>query len=466
MLSYQGYRIPFTKNSYNHIKNDLTVSPIVFGDYAIPNTRFTVFKYDTDYIWVPKYYGLEKFGQPDNILERHGDVVNLDFKGQLKSPQIPVVQQVIDTLDKHDSTVLSIFPGFGKTICTLYIISQIRKKTLIIVHKEFLLNQWIERIREFLPQAKIGIIQKDKVDIENKDIVIAMLQSITVRKKQYPPSTFDSFGFLAVDECHRICSKTFSKALFQISTKKMLGLSATPDRKDGLSCVLTWFLRSITHPVLDNSIQLIPHVTKIVAQYQSPPLVKFNLRGKVNLPNLVTQISLDPLRNKQIIDQIILLNRLQRKILVLTERREQCNTLCNLLPDHISGGLYLGGMKESDLNTSNKKDVIFATYSMAAEGYDNKELDTLIMASGRSDIEQIVGRITRQKNSNHPMIVDFYDDIEGIRQQFYKRLRFYKKKKFILPNKTEQPSLPGYDSNPDSDCDSHTQQNSENPFIT
>ena len=110
------------------------------------------------------------------------------------------------------------------------------------------LNQWMELIlgdpekgiTGFLPNARVGRIQGKIIDIEDKDIVIGMIQSISM--KDYPLNTFDSFGFTILDEAHRVPSKEFSKALSKINCKYMLGLSATPDRKDGLTKVLKWFI--------------------------------------------------------------------------------------------------------------------------------------------------------------------------------------------------------------------------------
>ena len=431
VVNHKGYRIPFNQQHYDKIKKELTVKPFMLPDYDFNNKPFPVYRRNKEWIYLPKFYGIEKYGPPKKSEERVGDSINLEFKGNLKPVQEPIVKKVLDVLDKNDSTVLCLQCGGGKTVCGLNIISKLKKKTLIIVHKEFLLNQWIERIQQFLPTARVGRIQQNTIDIEDKDIVIAMLQSLTVRKQSYPKETFDSFGMVIGDEVHRICSKTFSKALFMVSTKKMLGLSATPERKDGLSKVLEWFLGGITVPELQKNLEYKAGVKFVEAQYENKPTINYNMRGKVNLPNLVTQISLDPIRNNQIIQEIIEANKNGRKILVLTERRQQCFDLQLLLPSNISGGPYVGGMKEVDLTESNTKDVIFATYSMASEGYDNKTLDTLIMATGRSDIEQIVGRILRQENSNPPLIIDFNDNIEGLGSQAKKRERYYKKKGYI-----------------------------------
>ena len=139
--------------------------------------------------------------------------------------------------------VLADFSVTHNTALSLNIISALKKKTLVIVHKEFLMNQWIERIQQFLPNARVGKIQGQIIDIEDKDIVIGMLQSLSM--KEYPSTTFDSFGLTIIDEVHHISSQTFSNALFKIVTKYMLGLSATMNRKDGTTDVFKMFLGEV-----------------------------------------------------------------------------------------------------------------------------------------------------------------------------------------------------------------------------
>ena len=109
------------------------------------------------------------------------------------------------------------------------------------------MNQWVERIQQFIPEAKIGKIQGQIIDIEGKDIVLAMLQSLSM--KEYPSSLFDSFGFTIIDEVHHISSEVFSCALFKLVTKYMLGLSATMNRKDGTTKVFKMFLGDVVHKV-------------------------------------------------------------------------------------------------------------------------------------------------------------------------------------------------------------------------
>ena len=141
--------------------------------------------------------------------------------------------------------MLELFCGFGKTVLALKVIAELKKKTLVIVHKSFLMDQWQERIKQFLPTARVGIIQGETIDTEDKDIVLGMLQSISM--KEYPHSLFQEFGLTILDEVHHLSAEVFSRALFKIVTQYMLGLSATMKRKDGLTHVFKMFLGDVIY---------------------------------------------------------------------------------------------------------------------------------------------------------------------------------------------------------------------------
>ena len=134
----------------------------------------------------------------------------------------------------HDFTVTH------NTTMSLYIACQLQVKTLVLVHKTFLQDQWIERCAQFT-NAKIGIIRQKKVDVKGKDIVIGMLQSVSMIN--YDPVIFEDFGLIICDECHHFGSRVFSQALSKLSPKYTLGLSATPIRADGLTKVFFMVFR-------------------------------------------------------------------------------------------------------------------------------------------------------------------------------------------------------------------------------
>jgi superfamily II DNA or RNA helicase len=243
MLTLQGYRVPKAElDREHHIKGLLSVKPYIPSVFVKPQyvQRFEVFRECDKFLYVPKHFGIERFGP---IKETQRDVPETEskyweFAGQIRDAQKPVVNSFLFP-EPHDG-ILSLQTGGGKTVCALYIASQLKLPTLVLVHSGFLKDQWIERIQAFLPKARIGTIQGDVFDVEDKDIVVGMLQTIAL--KEHPPNHFRRFGLIIVDECHHIASEGFSQAVPKLTSKYMLGLSATPERKDKLMHLIHWFL--------------------------------------------------------------------------------------------------------------------------------------------------------------------------------------------------------------------------------
>jgi len=238
-LGQKGYSI-YKKNLSIEEQNDLRRELMVQA--KVPNSPvktepFPIYLESTEKIYVPRYFGYKKFGTCD-IKINEGEDIDLSFNGSLRDYQENIVNKFIKHISKNafiGGGLIDVYTGAGKTVMGIKLITLIKKKTLIIVHKGFLSDQWIERIKQFCPEAKIGLIQGQIIDIENKDIVIGMLQSLSM--KEYPQDIFKSFGFVILDEVHHISSETFSRAMQKIVTKHSLGLSATMNRKDGLSFV-------------------------------------------------------------------------------------------------------------------------------------------------------------------------------------------------------------------------------------
>ena len=196
---YTIYKSALTINELNTIKKELTVKPYVPKNSMIKVESFPVFRESKKKIYVPRFYGIEHYGNPEEIRISNGIEINLNFKGELRDYQKPIVQKFVKHAKKNGCGLLEIHTGGGKTVLALNILSKLKRKTLIIVHKEFLLRQWIERIEQFLPNAKVGKIQGTTIDIEDKDIVIGMLQSLSM--KEYDTKIFNDFGFTIFDEC-------------------------------------------------------------------------------------------------------------------------------------------------------------------------------------------------------------------------------------------------------------------------
>ena len=244
----KGYTIPktsITVEQEKQIRNDLMIAPKIHGISFCEKNSFPAYRESSNKLYVPFYYGIENFGPPKKTKLNEGDNINLEFIGNLRENQIPVVNSFFTAIQKDNVNggLFELPCAYGKTVLALNVIAKLKKKTLIIVHKEFLLNQWVERIDQFLPNTRIGRIQGQKIDIDDKDIVLCMLQSLSM--KEYPASLFDSFGFSIIDEVHHISSEVFSNSLFKIVTKYNLGLSATMERKDGTTKVFKMFLGNV-----------------------------------------------------------------------------------------------------------------------------------------------------------------------------------------------------------------------------
>jgi len=256
-LGNKGYTInknELTVEQQKKIRNDLTIKPFVMGSPMNDNTKtFPAYRESSNKFYVPHYYGIENYGIPKQYKISEGVDINLEFSGQLRDYQKPVVEKFINHCRNigFGGGLLELPCAWGKTSASLYILSKLHKKTLVIVHKEFLMNQWIERIQQFLPKARVGKIQGSIIDIDEKDIVIVMLQSLSM--KEYNVSIFESFGLTIIDECHHISSQTFSNSLFKLVTKNMLGLSATMERKDGTTKVFKMFLGDVIFKVENKS---------------------------------------------------------------------------------------------------------------------------------------------------------------------------------------------------------------------
>lgn len=249
-LGPKGYTIPKNEISYEEqqkIRTNLMIKPFTMGAPSNDANIFPAYRESSNKFYVPHYYGIEHYGQPKEYKISEGHSIDLEFNGMPRDYQTHVIDAFLNHCEnvKYGGGLLELHTGWGKTCAGLYILSKLKKKTIIIVHKEFLMNQWIERIQHFLPNARIGKIQGPIIDVDNKDVVLCMLQSLV--QKNYESSLFSQFGLTIIDEVHHISSQTFSNSLFKVITKYMLGLSATMNRKDGTTNVFKMFLGDVIY---------------------------------------------------------------------------------------------------------------------------------------------------------------------------------------------------------------------------
>jgi superfamily II DNA or RNA helicase len=405
MLTASGY----VTDASPELRRILTVRP--FGEPGRPPPpSFKVFRSTEKYICVPQYFGKDRIDQRPVDKRNEPSRANINFVGELREDLCQ--KTALDSF--QGAGVISLPCGYGKSIVGLAAAARLGVRTMIMVHKEFLADQWLQNIRRFCPGSSIGRVQGDRCELDN-DFVICMIQTLCSR--EHPPRAFESIGFLMVDEAHHVCAKVFSQTMFKMCPRYTLGLSATPERKDGLTRILHWFLGPMVFSVSRNSTEV--QVRPVIYSGPFPEPSK-------DLATAITDLTKIPERNTLLKAEIESLLQTNRNILVLTDRREHCHWIHQQFQE---SGLYIGGMSREQLEESAKKRLIVATFSLAQEGLDIPKLDTVIFATPKSDIVQASGRILRSKG-NSPLIVDIVDHWNVFFSMFAKRRGHYSRMGF------------------------------------
>lgn len=427
---YTLYKETLSVKDLYVIRNELNVKP--YSTHLNNSTEYPIYRESNNKIYVPRYYGIDSFGMYSKNVLSKGDPINVSFHGELFDYQHTIIHKFIKHVGESGGGLLDVEPGKGKTVMALNIISKIQKKTLVVVHKTFLMNQWIERIQQFLPNAKVGKIQGEHIDIEGKDIVLGMLQSLS--SKTYDDSVYDSFGLCVFDECHHLSAEVFSNVMIQFVCNYNLGLSGTMTRKDGLSKVFKYFIGPVIHKEkTDISVE----VQVKTIYYNDDELfnvVKTDFRGNPLYSTMISTLCNCKQRTHFIVE--IIRNEFHlnpnQQMMILAHNKSLIQELFDLIVVFEENvGFYLGGMKEQSLKESESKKIIIATYAMASEGLDIKTLTTLLMATPKSDVCQSVGRILRSKHST-PLVIDIVDPHTIFNNQYKKRKTYYLKKKYSI----------------------------------
>ena len=357
--------------------------------------------------------------------------VDYAFNGQLR----PFQQQAVQHMLRKEFGTLNSPTGSGKTVMALYILAQRKQPALIIVHTADLARQWSERIETFLniPVKEIGRIGGGKKKIGEK-ITVALVQSLYKCAETVAPQV----GHLIVDECHRTPSRTFTDAVTEFDARYMLGLSATPWRRDNLSKLIFWHLGDVHHQVEKNDLirtgQVLPadiifRETEFKPYYD--PVQEYS--------KMLSELTLDDDRNRLIAADIAAEAASHPGIcLVLTDRKKHCESLGALLRygfslpvDILTGDLNAGERQQvMDRLQEGRIKVLIATGQLIGEGFDCRELTTLFMAtpvrfSGR--IIQYLGRILRPApGKKRARVYDYVDiNVEPLLKAADARKRIY-----------------------------------------
>ncbi|MGJ0299542.1 TOTE conflict system archaeo-eukaryotic primase domain-containing protein [Aliarcobacter cryaerophilus] len=356
-------------------------------------------------------YNLVKYKIIDNRVFEKIETKRILFT--LRAEQEDAIKEIL----KYDSSICVAPPGFGKTLIGAKIFEQRAAKTLIIVNKNMLLDQWISRFVDYFGYKKsdIGFLGKSQNRL-NGNIDIATMQSLN-----NIPELVENYTQLIVDECHHIPAFTFEQIVKNFKGKYILGLSATPNRKDELDPILYQQLGNISYEYKKPK----THTNRLL-------VIKTEFTSSAdNYAAIINELVSNEDRNRQIVKTIK--ENIDRKILLLSDRIEHLNLLENILKEEKIDFVSVHGSQNKKEQVENMQKVktsslILATSSFFGEGIDFPHLNTIIFATPISfygRLIQYLGRIGR--GNQECLAIDFLDSKNAMLNSTYKkRLEGYK----------------------------------------
>lgn len=406
-MSIQTHLDILTQEQKNKILKELQIEN--------PNTKQWITPFHVDEksldVFLPYAYAYEMgFRSPTRDTFTPNTV---EFVGKLRPYQKGVKNQVLHQLNKNGSCILSLHVGWGKSILGVYLACKLGFKTLIVVNRLVLMNQWKELIEKVCPNSKIQIVKTNKPFDTRANFYLINAQNIPKMGDGY----FKDIGTIIVDECHLICAQTLFKSLFCIQPRYTLGLSATPHRPDGLDILITLFFGK-------EKIVKELHRKHTVYAIHTGIDIDYELTwdGKIDWNSVLQSQSENKDRNHLIIN--IICKFKSRYFLILCKRISQGQTLVELLKErgeHVTD--LLGNKKEFDEEAR----IVVATTQKCGVGFSHDKLDALLLAS---DVEeyfiQYLGRVFRTPEVE-PIIFDLVDNLSILKKHFQTRKKTYKK---------------------------------------
>lgn len=381
---------------------------------------------------------LDQRGIRYHLSDRKTAVEPVQFNSaiELRTEQRDLVEKAL----LHDEGTIVAPPGSGKTIVALELIARRGLPALILVHRRQLMSQWIERIQAFLqiPKTKIGRIDGVKKKF-GKEITVAMLQSFAGMENH--KDEMAKIGTVIMDECHHVPAKTFRGVAKNLNVRYLYGLTATPTRKHHDEKMIFLYIGNIIAELAAN-----PAVNEDSISTQTPANVVIRktdldipFRFKTdNYQLLAKMLSCDHSRNKVIVGDILAQAKQNRKILVLSERKEHLEILNLYLRKEAEMITITGDDSEPSRKQKLKQietghyQVILSTGQFFGEGLDIKGIDCLVIAfpfSFDGKLAQYVGRL----RGTDKLVLDYHDHLTSfLDRQFKQRMRFYKKQGYKI----------------------------------
>jgi superfamily II DNA or RNA helicase len=373
--------------------------------------------------------------RPEVRDERYaGTPIEAEFQGGLRPSQ----EEAVAKITAHDEGILCAPTAFGKTAVAAWLIAKRKVSTLIVVHRQQLLDQWQERLAMFLdlPAKSIGHIGGGKMD-RTGYVDVAVIQSLY--RKDEVKDFVAEYGQVIVDECHHISAFTFEQVMRQVKAKYIVGLTATPTRKDGHHPIIYMQCGPVRFSMSAKTMtETTPFEHKVTARHTefriAPELTE------ITIQDIYAALVKDASRNEMIANDIVRAIESGRCPLLLTGRTEHLQYFSAKLEGVAKHVFVLkGGLRKRQRRSTaealssvpgNESRVILATGSYIGEGFDDARLDTLFLAmpiSWKGTLQQYVGRLHRLHDNKR--FVQVYDYVDGyvpmLARMYERRLRGY-----------------------------------------
>lgn len=389
------------------------------------NTRLAQYREhpDADKLFIPRALVAQSGVEIEGDWEELG--ATSKWEPGSREGQSEAIAQYMGALNNENpyGGILQAVTGAGKTVMALEIACRLGLKTLIVVPRSSLMEQWRKQILAWTncSEDEIGIIQGPQRKYRGKKFTIAMIHTLAQQFEKYEQEVFHTFGTVIFDECHVVGAETFSQVAPLFRCQYRVGLSATPRRQDNMDQVFYWHIGPIVSRF--TKLQAKPRVRVFNYNGQDTTHSGCVWGGNLNLGRYLNRVARSQPRLQLLAKLVRKLDENGKEILVLSDRIQHLNML-----KHAIVGL---GVKESDIGflIGGKKElhkrVILGTYGSAGMGVDIPRLTALVLATPRADIEQAVGRVLRQGT---PIIVDIVDNASTIMQGWHRaRCKYYRK---------------------------------------
>ena len=374
-----------------------------------------------------------------------GSELDLAFHGELT----PIQDEVVQTMIQHDLGVFVAPPGSGKTVVGANLIARRKRNTLVLVHRTQLLEQWKSQLSIFLDLKpnQVGQIGGGKRK-PNGSLDVATFQSLD--REDGVDDSVATYGHVIVDECHHVPSVSFERVMREVKARYVVGLTATPRRRDGHHPILQFELGAVRYTINAKSQAAArPFDHKLVIRETA-----FRLSGDqadVGIQEIYRQLAADDQRNRLILDDVIQALGEGRSPILLTKRRDHLEYFTERLRAHTTNLIILrGGMKTRDRRAAieqlstipeTEERLVLATGQFIGEGFDDARLDTLFLAmpvSWRGTLVQYAGRLHRAHNAKTDVrMIDYVDrNVPMLANMFDKRMKGYRAMGYSVGDQT------------------------------